>query len=178
MGVCVEGLIRNDFYDMDNIEAVEAELNRVSKLLNDNLQLEGEDVYYPDGMDCGDYQVRSDKHHMSCLYLKKGYWHVGPAYRYQQLFTPPLFVRKGFYDIAKALGKSEIWYCNEFHLWNSGDEEWDYDTQTFEEWLEYITNKYGPIKEYPIDEVMKSDPLKYFPADPVYHDSFMKMDLK
>ena len=34
MSVCVEGLIRNDFYDTDNIEAVKAELNRASQILN------------------------------------------------------------------------------------------------------------------------------------------------
>ena len=172
MSVCVEGLIRNDFYDMDNIEAVEAELNRTSQRLNNYFHLEGEDRYQPEGIDYGDYQVYSDTHHMFKVYLRKGYWHVSPAYRYHQLFTPPLFVRKGFYDVAKALGKSEAWYCDEFHLDNCGDEQWDYDTQSFEEWLDYITTKYGPIKEYPLDEVLAFDPTKFFQSDPVYHDSF------
>ena len=45
MSVCVEGLIRNDFYDIDNIEAVEAELNRASQILNVYFHLEGEDKY-------------------------------------------------------------------------------------------------------------------------------------
>lgn len=112
---------------------------------------------------------------MSCLHLRKGYWHVSPAYRYHQLFTPPFFVRKGFYEIAKALGKSEVWYCDEFHLDNCGDEQWDYDTQTFEEWQAFITAKYGPIKDFPIDEVLKYYLHKFFPAYPVYHDNFMIM---
>lgn len=176
MGVCVEGLIRNDFYDMDNIEAVEAELNRTSQMLNDYFHLEGEDKYLPEGLDCDYYQLYSESHHMYRMFLKKGYWHVSPAYRYHQLFTPPLFVRKGFYDVAKALGKSEVWYCDEFRLDNCGDEQWDYDTQSFEEWLAFITAKYGPIKEFPIEDVLKFDPQKFFPAAPVYHDSFMKME--
>ena len=176
MSVCVEGLVRNDFYDFNDIKAVGAELNRASQMLNAYLHLEGEEIYYPDGLDCGDYRVYSDNHHMSFLCLRKGYWHVSPAYRYRQLFTPPLFVRKGFYDIAKALGKSEAWYCDEFRLDNNGDEEWDYDTQTFEEWLDYITGKYGPIKEYPIGEVLAFDPTKFSPAAPVYHDSFRNME--
>ena len=104
MSVCVEGLIRNDFYDVDNIEAVEAELNRASQILNVYFHLEGEDKYQPYGLDCRDYQVYSETHHMFRMFLKKGYWHVSPAYRYHQLFTPPLFVRQGFYDLAKALG--------------------------------------------------------------------------
>ncbi|MBO4443685.1 MAG: hypothetical protein J5814_02805 [Bacteroidaceae bacterium] len=175
MGVCVEGLIRNDFYDFDNIEVVEAELNRASKCLNDYFHLEGEDVYYPEGLDCNDYQVYSDTHHMFRMILKKGYWHVSPAYRYHQLFSPPLFVRKGFYDVAKALGKKEIWYCDEFRLDNSGDKNWDYDTQSFEEWLDYIHSTYGIIKEFPVDEIMSFKEM-WFPADPVYHDSFMDLE--
>ena len=67
--------------------------------------LEGEDKFQPYGLDCRDYQVYSETHHMFRMFLKKGYWHVSPAYRYHQLFTPPLFVRQGFYDVAKALGK-------------------------------------------------------------------------
>ena len=176
MSVCVECLIRNEFYDLDNIEAVEAELNRASQMLNDYFHLEGEDKYHPEGLDYGNYQVYSKTHHMSNVFIKKGYWHVSPAYRYHQLFTPPLFVRKGFYDVAKALGKNEAWYCDEFRLHNSGDEQWDYDTQSFEEWLEYISSTYGSIKEFPIEEIM-SCKKQWFPAEPVYHDSFSDMDI-
>ena len=64
MSVCVEGLIRNDFYDIENIEAVEAELNRASRILNDYFHLEGEDEYQPYGLDYGDYQVYSETHHI------------------------------------------------------------------------------------------------------------------
>ena len=171
MSICVEGLIRNDFYDVDNIEAVEAELNRASQILNDYFHLEGEDKFHPEGLDCGDYQVYSETHHMYRMFLRKGYWHVGPAYRYHQLFTPPLFVRKGFYDISKALGKSEAWYCDEFRLDNSGDPNWNYDTQSFEEWLEYIRFTYGPIKEFPIEEIMSNNEI-WPKVEPVYHDRF------
>lgn len=87
MSVCVEGLIRNDFYDVDNIEAVEAELNRASQILNVYFHLEGEDKYQPYGLDCRDYQVYSETHHMFRMFLKKGYWHVSPAYRYHQNVT-------------------------------------------------------------------------------------------
>ena len=118
MSVSVEGLIRNDFYRVDNIEAVEVELNRASQILNDYFHLEGKDRYLPDGLDYGDYRVISETHHMFSLFLRKGYWHVSPAYKYHQLFSPPLFVRKGFYEIAKALGKTEVWYCDEFRLDN------------------------------------------------------------
>lgn len=52
MSFCVEGLIRNNFYDMGNIEAVEAELNRASHLLNDYFHLEGEDKYKPEYFKC------------------------------------------------------------------------------------------------------------------------------
>lgn len=174
MGACVEGLIRNDFYDVDNIEAVEAELNQASQILNDYFQLEGEDRFLPEGLDYGDYQVYSETHHMFRMFLRKGYWHVSPAHKYHQLFTPPLFVRKGFYDIAKALGKSEIWYCDEFHLDNSGNPNWDYDTQTFEEWLEFINTTYGPIKEFPIEEIMLNEEI-WPRIDSVYHDDFRDM---
>lgn len=171
MSVCVEGLIRNDFYDVDNIEAVEAELNRASQILNNYFHLEGEDRYLPDGLDNGDFRVYSETHHMYMMSLRKGYWHISPAYKYHQLFTPPLFVRKGFYDIAKAMGKAEAWYCDEFRLDNSGDPNRNYDTQSFKEWLEYINFTYGPIKEFPIEEIMLNDEI-WPNVDVVYHDSF------
>lgn len=174
MSVCVEGLIRNDFYDIDNIEAVEEELNRASQNLNDYFQLESEDKYQPYGLDYGDYQLYSETHHMFRMFLRKGYWHVSPAYKYHQLFTPPLFVRKGFYDVAKALGKSEAWYCDEFRLDNCGDERWDYDTQSFEEWLVFINSSYGIIREFPTQEIMSCQEMR-FPAEPVYHDGFKDM---
>ena len=171
MSVCVEGLIRNDFYDTDNIEAVEAELNRASQILNVYFHLEGEDKYQPYGLDCRDYQVYSETHHMFRMFLKKGYWHVSPAYRYHQLFTPPLFVRQGFYDLAKALGKDEAWYCDEFHLDNCGDERWNYDTQSFEEWLVFVKSTYGVIREFPIERIMSNDEI-WPKVEPVYHDGF------
>ena len=177
MSVWVECLIRNEFYDLKDIEAVKDELTRASTILNNYFQLEGEDKYRPEGLDCADFQVYSDTHHMSSMHLKKGYWHINTGYRYHQLFTPPLFVRKGFYDITKALGKYEAWYCDEFHLDNCGDEEWNYDAQSFEEWIEYIKTKYGPIQEYPIEEVIASTE-KWFPAEPVYHDSFKDIETK
>ena len=153
MSVCVEGLIRNDFYDIDNIEAVEAELNRASKCLNDYFRLEGEDKFLPYGLDCEYYQVYSEAHHI----------------------TPPLFVRQGFYDVAKALGKNEAWYCDEFHLDNCGDVNWNYDMQSFEEWLVFINSTYGVIREFPIEEISSSEETR-FPAEPVYYDGFK--DLK
>ena len=174
MSVCVEGLIRNDFYSYENIDAVEAELNRASQILNDYFHLEGEDRFLPEGLDCGDYQVYSQSYRMPTLYLRKGYWHVSPAYRYHQLFTPPLFVRKGFYDIAKALGKSEVWYCDEFRLDNSGDLNWNYDSPSFEEWLKYINSTYGPIKEFPIEEIMLNEEI-WPNVEPVYHDCFKEI---
>lgn len=175
MSVSVGGLIRNDFYRVDKIEAVEAELKRASQILNDYFHLEGEDRFMPEGLDYGDYQVASETHHMCRIFLRKGYWHVSPAYKYNQLFTPPLFVRKGFYDIAKALGKAEAWYCDEFRLDNSGDPNWDYDTQSFEEWLVYIRTTYGPIKEYPMDAIVKGEFL--LPnVEPVYHDSLKDIE--
>lgn len=174
MSVCVEGLIRNDFYSVENIEAVEAELNRASQILNDYFRLDGEDMFLPEGIDCGDYQVYSQSDRMPTLYLRKGYWHVSPAYRYHQLFTPPLFVRKGFYEIAKALGKTEVWYCDEFRLDNCENPNWDYDTQSFEEWLEFIKSTYGQIKEYPINEILKGEFL-WPNVEPVYHDCFKEI---
>ena len=91
MSVCVEGLIRNDFYDTDNIEAVEAELNRASQILNDYFHLEGEDRFMPEGLDCGDYQVYSETHHMYRMFLKKGLLaYKSCLYRYHQLIHSPL----------------------------------------------------------------------------------------
>ena len=52
MSVCVEGLIRNDFYDIDNIETVEAELDRASQILNDYFHLENQQGLVPVSTNC------------------------------------------------------------------------------------------------------------------------------
>ena len=69
------------------------------------------------------------------------------------------------------MGKSEAWYCDEFRLDDSGDPNWNYDTQTFEEWLRYINSIYGLIKEFPIEEIMSNGEI-WPHVEPVYHDSF------
>lgn len=176
MSVCVECLIRNDFYDIDNIEAVKAELNRASNILNDYFNLEGDDKFRPYVLDGEDYQVCSETHPMSIIVLKKGYWHISSAYKYHQLFLKPLFVRNGFYEIAEAFGKNEAWYCDEYRLWNSGDKDWDYETQTFEEWLQYINSTYGPIKDYPINEILSNNG-NTSPIAPVYYDDFKRIEI-
>ena len=73
--------------------------------------------------------------------------------------------------MAKALGQGEVWYCDEFHLDNCGDERWDYDKQSFEERLAFINSSYGIIKEFPTQEILSYKEM-WFPAETVYHDGF------
>ena len=176
MSVCVEGLIRNDFYSYENIDAVEAELNRASQILNDYFHLEGEDRFLPEGLDCGDYQVYSQSYRMPTLYLRKGYWHVSPAYRYHQLFTPPLFVRKGFYDIAKALGKSEVWYCDVIPKWNIKSNEWQ-ERALAENWQRIESSAEHRLCRgvgFSIEEIMLNEEI-WPNVEPVYHDCFKEI---
>jgi hypothetical protein len=63
------------------------------------------------------------------------------------------------------------WCCDEFHLDNCGDERWDYDSQSFEEWLAFINSTYGIIREFPIEKIMSNDEI-WPKVEPVYHDGF------
>lgn len=178
MSVCVECLIKSDFQNYEDLQAVEIELKRVAKVLNELFKLEGDDKFVIDSLDIYEYSIRCDMFspNESCevykIVLKRGYWHLETAWRYSAFFTPGLRLRQEFVDIAKALGQHEAWYCDEFHLDNCGSPNWDYDTQSFDEWQSFAESKLGTkIPEYPVEEI-KAFIGDWFSSKPIYHDSF------
>lgn len=174
MSVCVECLVKNDFRNFDDLKAVEAELKRGADVINDLYQLEGENRFVPQllAIDNSSLYSESEFYDFSNIYLKKGYWHISSGNRYYELFEPNLMVGQIFVNIAKAFGQNEAWYCDEFHLDNCGSHNWNYDTQSFEEWLLFAESKLGTkIPEFPVEEI-KAFRGDWFPSKPIYHDSF------
>ena len=173
MSISVECLVRSAFREFDNLKVVEAELNRAAGVLNELFHLGGVYMFGPQLWNTDGYTIYSDSD--TCpiyrLYLKRGYWHVISGYRYSELFVPNLWLRQTFVNIAKALGQHEAWYCDEFHLDNCGSPKWDYDTQTFDEWLTFAESVIGIIPEFLVEDV-KFFTGDRFPSKPIYHDSF------
>ncbi|MBR4368772.1 MAG: hypothetical protein IKP52_05675 [Prevotella sp.] len=168
----VECLIKNDFRKFNDLQAVLTELNHAANVLNELFHLPRGLEFGPQGLETGGYSIYTDS---DCdiyrIYLKDGYWHMVSGYVYSALFESDLKLRQNFVKAAKALGQQEAWYCDNYHLEDCSAQKWNYDVQTFEEWLEYINSTYGPIKDYPLEEILAYKGDK-FPFEPVYHDSF------
>lgn len=173
MSACVECLVRSNFQKYDDLEAIEAELKRAAAIMNDVFHLKGEYIFGIQNMETDYYSIYSDSEVCDIyrIYLRKGYWHVVSGYMYSQLFSPELRLRKSFVKAAKALGQNEAWYCDEFHLENCGSPNWNYDVQSFKEWLSFAESVSGKIPEFPVDEILSfnGDRSHY---KPIYHDSF------
>ena len=134
----VECLIKNDFRKFNDLQAVLTELNHAANVLNELFHLPRGLEFGPQGLETGGYSIYTDS---DCdiyrIYLKDGYWHMVSGYVYSALFESDLKLRQNFVKAAKALGQQEAWYCDNYHLEDCSAQKWNYDVQTFEEWLEY-----------------------------------------
>ena len=173
MSVSVECIVRSGFQKYDDLKAIEVELERAASIMNDVFHLKSEYSFGVQGLDTEYYSIYSDSEVCDIyrIYLRKGYWHVVSGYVYSYLFSPELKLRQSFVKAAKALGQNEAWYCDEFHLDNSGSPNWNYDTQSFKEWLSFAESVSGTIPEFPVEEILSSCGV-VFPYKPIYHDSF------
>ena len=173
MSAFVDCLVRSNFQKFDDLKAIETELKRAASIMNDVFNLKGEYTFSIQDLDTGSYSIYSDSDNCDIyrIYLRKGYWHLVSGYVYSQLFSQELWLRKSFVKAAKALGQNEAWYCDEYHLDNCESPNWNYDTQSFKEWLSFAESVSGTIPEFPVDGILSfcSDKYSYMP---IYHDSF------
>ena len=173
MSAFVECLVRSNFQKFDDLKAIETELKRAASIMNDVFNLKGEYTFSIQDLDTGSYSIYSDSDNCDIyrIYLRKDYWHLVSGYVYSQLFSQELWLRKSFVKAAKALGQNEAWYCDEYHLDNCESPNWNYDTQSFKEWLSFAESVSGTIPEFPVDGILSfcSDKYSYMP---IYHDSF------
>lgn len=81
------------------------------------------------------------------------------------------------FDIAKALGESEAWYAEEYYTWNGGNIE--EPSVPFEEWLDFVTKKYGKeIPDFDQEAIMKQGNVHIPDHEPLYHDAFKECRIK
>ena len=54
----------------------------------------------------------------SHIYLQDGFWCMFNGFRYHQLVYPPgtQWLRHDIFDIVRALGQKEAWYCSEYDI--------------------------------------------------------------
>lgn len=110
--------------------------------------------------------------------MRQGYWDIWPNARYSHYFYPTsidangkvsLWVRENAFDVARVLGYSEAWFCDEYHSWNSLLDE---DPEvSFDKWCRYgIDEKDARVYEFSLN--MFEEPLKpHRNYESKYHDN-------
>lgn len=173
MGVDISHIIRHDFKNINNhasaMEFVKETIDRLKK----NLHIYGvDDEFELNEDDCGFISFRLPVYDVE-FNLHNGFWDVESFYHYCQIVMHQgdyFWLRRKTYDIARALEQNEAWYAEEYYTWNGGNiEEPDVP---LEEWIEFVTKKYGPIPEFNQGAIMKQGEVHIPDYEPVYHDSF------
>lgn len=142
MSVDLSLILPNDCHDInDNAQALEV-FNKaiarvkeyfggregfVEKIKVYNSDSPGWGDYYEPDVDPGEYCF--DIPALNVTYnIQQGYWCVEFAHRYSEYFRPrskdvngniTVETRNRAFDVARALGFSEGWICDELHSWRS-----------------------------------------------------------
>lgn len=177
MGVDITHIIRHDFYDVQNLESAKGFVSDIIRQLKTNLYLdESEDAFdiCIGSNDANEIRFRLPIYDWTFI-LHNGFWEIESGFHYCQIamnYDGNYRLRELSYDIAKALGKEEMWYVEDWYTSNGGVTE-NYDC-SFEELMDYIHKDYGrSIPEYNLLDFIKQGIGKFIPDyEPVYHDSF------
>lgn len=142
------------------------------RTLQENLCLTHEkiDVYYPfEDETTVEFELPFDELR---FLLRKGFWQIESGFQYSQLFDHcqgDLWLRNLTFDIAKALGKNEAWFAEEYYTDNCAG--LNFDNIDFERWHDFVKKKFdGSIPELNAVQILSCDGLTDYL--PVYHDAF------
>lgn len=179
MGVDITHIIRHDFRDVSNKEVALEYTQKAVDRLKKNLHLYGADDVFQitEDFDCFTFRVPVYDVEMS---LHNGFWQMESFYHYCQIVMHHgdyFWLRCITFDIAKALGESEAWYAEEYYTWNGGNIE--EPIVSFEEWLDFVTKKYGKkIPEFDQEAIINQGNVHVPDYEPLYHDTFKECRAK
>lgn len=104
------------------------------------------------------------------IYLNEGFWYFFNGFRYLQLVYPAgtQWLRYEIFDIVRALGQKEAWYCSYYDVEDSIGP----NGYTLETWLEKAANSDEGITEYSVDALIREGEAIRHSHRRYYHDSF------
>ena len=104
------------------------------------------------------------------LRLYEGFWYLYNGYRYHHMFFPPgtQWQRYDVFDIVRALGQKEAWYCSEYEIEDAVGPE----NYTLESWLEKAFRSPHGITEYNLDELIREGDAIWDTYKEYYHDTY------
>lgn len=189
MSIDVSHIIRHNFRKVDDRVAINDFVLHTMGQLKEKLYLHeaDDDFEYYNLEEYNEYYFRVPYYKVD-FYLHAGCWRVESYFDYYQLFMHDggIFpIRRTIYDLARALGQSEVWHASEHYTWNgNGLEETD---QSFERWLNIAKQRLSledeswhrikEIPEFPKKDILSvPDNGKFYNYVNVYHDNFKDCD--
>ncbi len=178
MSHCVDHIIRHDFFELDDREAVMQFLKKTITQIKEKLYIKCEIPIKvidfeedPDFIPEYSFEIPSFDYD---VFLCKGFWIISASLSLSSLFTKfygEFTIRNDIFDIARALGQNEAWHCSEY---NSTDcPEFNYHTDDFYTWIKIMEKRHGVIEEFDefkIDDFIAKDSHGYYSN--ILHDTF------
>ncbi len=179
MGADIGVIIPSGFRDVRDKRKAEQFLRETADSLSKELMIDNIAVYmyddYCDGKPLAeewpDYLLEiSIPYYGATLQLFEGFWFLYNGYRYYQLFCPTgtQWLRHEIFDIVRALGQKEAWYCSEYGI----DDEVGPENYTLESWLEKASRSPDGITEYNLRSIVQEGEAIESTYAEYYHDSY------
>ena len=175
MGVSISAIIKNDLpssatheMKMDYIDATIGRLNshfHTDEAINKFINASSE---WPENWE---YSIET-MNGFGRMILMDGFWEVEPGFDYFQYFEKiagRFWLRDSLFDLAHALGTTEIWVCEE-NLTTNGCP--DFDDISFIDWLVWATSQKGVIKDFNPNITYRSED-GHFRYDSIYKETFI-----
>ena len=178
MGVDISHIIRNDFYEVNDLDKSKVYVQEIIEKLKKELLINApEDDYFNLTQDTeyGDYETsfRLPVYDVD-FNLQNGFWRIESYFHYCRIVMHHgkyFYLRRLTFDLARALGKNEAWYAEENYTWNSNGCE--YAETTFEQWMDYVHRNFKKdIPEYDEKAILAHGDNYNWDIESVYHDSF------
>ena len=179
MGSDIGIIIPGEFNDIRDKRKAEKYLRVIAKKIESTLRIEGITTRMNDDF-CDGSPLKEEWPDFSpeiwvptyeaSIYLADGFWYMFNGYRYHQLFYPPgtQWLRYNIFDIVRALGQHEAWYCSVYDIEDSVGIE----NYTLESWLDKAKNSEDGIAEYDLNALKQEGESLWDNQRRYYHDSF------
>lgn len=179
MGSDIGIIIPSEFNDIRDKRKAEKYLRVIAKKIESTLKIEGITTRMNDDY-CDGSPLKEEWPDFSpeiwvptyeaSIYLADGFWYMFNGYRYHQLFYPPgtQWLRYNIFDIVRALGQHEAWYCSVHDIEDSVGIE----NYTLESWLDKAKNSEDGIAEYDLNALKREGESLWDNQRRYYHDSF------
>lgn len=179
MGSDIGIIIPCEFHEVRNKRKAEAYLRRVANSLQDTLKIKGVVTLMNDDYCDGTPLKEAWPDYLpeiwvptydATIYLADGFWYMFNGFRYHQLVYPPgtQWLRYDIFDIVRALGQNEAWYCSEYDI----DDSVGIENYTLESWLAKAKNSDDGITEYDVTALIREGESLWDNQRRYYHDSF------